>query len=199
MALQYELFYLVGESKEQGLAAIRTEVEKLVMAEGGTFLSDEMEERRKLAYPIKKEARGIYVTRRFSLPSPDERKKGDSEEAIAKISRQLHLYRDVLRFIVVRAEGLPSLGEREVVPQLPGRDSRRRDSRGGAPRPTAPVHEPVKPDKEAVAPASEPASAGQEKETAMSASPEAVSEKAPKEESVKEEEIDKKLDEILDI
>lgn len=224
MALQYELFYLVGESKEQSLPAIKTEVEKIVTAEGGTFHESEMEERRKLAYPIKKETRGVYVTRRFSLPNADERKKSDSPEAIAKISRLLHLYRDVLRFIIVRSEGMPALGEREVVPQIPNRDSRRRDTRNDRPvfsAPRTPAREAVKPAEKQSAPVAEtpsPEAPIVEEIPAVNEAPvtetstveEAVVTKSAKEkkpakksakkkEAVQEEEIDKKLDEILNI
>lgn len=220
MALQYELFYLVGETKESALPAIKKEVEKMVTAVGGTMAGDEMEERRKLAYPIGKEVRGVYVTKRFSLPDADERGEGDSVDAVATLTRQLHLYRDMLRFIIVRAEGLPPLGERENVPQLPRRsDSRRRDTRNDRPTfqgsrpPVRPAEEKPAPErKPEEVPVEEPAKQPESTEEAkpgapaeqpakeeQPAAPASDAKKSGKPEPDQEEAIDKKLDEILDI
>lgn len=129
MALQYELFYTVGEKDESQLAQIQEEVKGLVEAAGGTWLSEEMIERRKLAYPIKRETRAVYIAKRFNMPDTDERKKTDKDGVISELSRQLGLHKGVLRHIIVRAEGLLALGERETVPQIP-RPARRDDHRG---------------------------------------------------------------------
>ncbi|MEI8103533.1 MAG: 30S ribosomal protein S6 [Candidatus Moraniibacteriota bacterium] len=129
MALQYEVFYAVGEKDESQLPQIQEEVKGLVEAAGGTWLAEEMVERRKLAYAIKKETRAVYIAKRFTMPDADERKKTDKEGIISELSRQLELHKGVLRHIIVRAEGLPALGEREMVPQIP-RPGRRDDRRG---------------------------------------------------------------------
>ena len=129
MALQYELFYAVGESQEANLPQIREDIKKLVETQGGTWLSGESVERRKLAYPIKKETRAVYIAERFTVTITDERAKKDKAASITELSRQLELYKGVLRHIIVRAEGLPALGERETVPQIP-RPGRRDDRRG---------------------------------------------------------------------
>jgi ribosomal protein S6 len=111
---QYELFYLVGESKESQLDRIKAEVMDIVAVEGGTFSEAEKVEKRKLAYPVQKEIRGTYIAKRFTVPGKDDREasveKGE-ESHVARITRKLNLYRDVLRFIIVRANELPSLGE----------------------------------------------------------------------------------------
>jgi ribosomal protein S6 len=136
MALQYELFYVVGDSHESTLPQIQEEVTKLVETQGGTWLEGEMIERRKLAYAIKKETRGTYIAKRFTLPNIDERKKTEKVASVAELSRQLELHKGVLRHVIVRAEGLPALGERETVPQI-ARPGRRDDRRGGDRRPDA--------------------------------------------------------------
>jgi ribosomal protein S6 len=66
MALEYELFYLVGEKKEAELPQIKETVAKLVTDFGGTFLAPATEESRKLAYEIQGEIRGTYIARRFT-------------------------------------------------------------------------------------------------------------------------------------
>ena len=47
--IEYELFYLVGESKDAELPRIRTAVEEVVTSNGGTFLAPMTEEKRKMA------------------------------------------------------------------------------------------------------------------------------------------------------
>lgn len=154
MAVEYELFYLVGESKEAELPRIRETVEKIVVTEGATFLPPQTEEKRKLAYPVKKEIRGTYIARRFTLPDVDERAEGlavDPEAAhpLVTINRALQLNNDVLRFIVVRADDLPELKAIERV-ERPRTETRsgRYERRGAVrPMPQAPVtpKEEVKP------------------------------------------------------
>ena len=90
--VEYELFYLVGEWKESDLPRIKEEVEKLVVTHGGTFLAPQTEEKRKFAYPVKKEIRGTSLARRFTLPDADE-KEGKIEEVhpLASINSLMRL------------------------------------------------------------------------------------------------------------
>lgn len=110
--IEYEIFFLVGESLEENKEAIAKRVEKIVTNEGGTFLSSMTEEKRKLAYEIKGETRGTFIARRFTLPGVDE---VDAEAAsnethpLERIQRNLQLDAEVARFIIVRAENLPEL------------------------------------------------------------------------------------------
>jgi hypothetical protein len=176
-----------------------------------------MEEKRKLAYPINKETRGTYIARRFTLPSKDERKKSDKEGVITELTRKLELHHDVTRFLIVRAEELPALGERESVPQIlrRGRNDRQNSPAPRAPRPEAaqPVVEPVVP---APAPVAEPvvetpvaevvvAEPVVSEATPVEAEAEAKPAKkkpAPRKKkttTLEESEIDKKLDEVLNL
>ena len=221
MVSQYELFYVVGDSKEAELARVKEDVLKLIVEKGGTLLPEEMEEHRKLAYPIKHEIRGTYVARRFTLPGVDERKKKDKEGMIAELSRQLELHHDVLRFILVRAEGLLPFGEREVVPQAArrGRDGRQQVPAGRFETPMTPTtpkpvakEVPQTETKEAVA--AEPVKEVVVEKVAEPVTPKVVVEEKPevtaepkvkkpvakkKEKTLDEEEIDKKLDEVLNL
>lgn len=110
--IEYELLYLVGETKEVDLARIKEEVKAIVESNGGTYSGQEKLEKRKLAYAIKREVRGVYIAQRFT--TEDRNKREASIEAgetsiVTTLSRLLTLYRDVLRFIIVRAENLPPL------------------------------------------------------------------------------------------
>lgn len=112
---EYELFYLVGETKEAELPRIRTEVETLIKERGGEFLPVETSDKRRLAYEVKGEARGFYIARRFTLPDnaelvgPELEAKIAEGDAIAYFTRKLSLSKDILRVLFLRAEELPAL------------------------------------------------------------------------------------------
>lgn len=142
--VEYELLYLVGESKESELPRIREVVEKLVTSEGGTFLAPMTEEKRKMAYEIKGENRGIYIARRFTLPDKDERdasgKEGENHPLTA-INRALQLSKDILRFLIVLAKDLPELKaiERVERPKTENRSGRYEKRGAVRPMPQAPI------------------------------------------------------------
>lgn len=146
--VEYELFYLVGESKDAELARIKQDVEKVVTENDGTFLASQTEEKRKLAYMVKKESRGTYIARRFTLPDKDERdEQGNTVEIhpLVTINRTLQLSKDVLRFLIVNAEAMPELKAipREERTKTENRGNRY-EKRGAVrpmPAPIAPVEE----------------------------------------------------------
>ena len=150
--IEYELYYLVGESKESELPRIKGDVEKIITAEGGVFLAPVTEEKRKMAYQVKKEDRGTYIARRFTLLDKDEFEASGKEAGthpLATINRALQLSKDVLRFIIILAKDLPEL---KAIPRVerPKVESRggRYEKRGAVrPMPQAPVapKEDVKP------------------------------------------------------
>ncbi len=114
--MEYELMFLVGENNNSEIEQIKKAVQELVEKEGGKWTEESLEFERKLAYKIKHQWRGTYFVQRFTLPSKDE-KKGIEEEGgeitspIEEINRQMNLRQDILRYIVVRSEELPSLSE----------------------------------------------------------------------------------------
>lgn len=143
--IEYELFFLVGESQESEKSVIAERVAKIVENDGGTFLEPVTEEKRKLAYEIKGESRGTFIARRFTLPSVDEIPETVSEELhpLEKINRQLQLDKGVLRFIIVRADNLPELKpiERVEKPRTNARSYEKRSARPqhNTPAPAAPT------------------------------------------------------------
>lgn len=145
--VEYELLYLVGESKESELPRIREAVEQIVVSAGGTFLAPITEEKRKMAYEVKKEVRGTYIARRFTLPDKDEQDEKGIEAGAAHpltvINRALQLSKDVLRFLIVLAKDLPELKpiERVERPKTENRGGSNRYEKRGAvrPMPQAPV------------------------------------------------------------
>jgi ribosomal protein S6 len=102
--MRYELFYLVGVSKEAELDKIKTEVDEIVQSYGGVFEEKMTQEKRKMAYKIKKDTHGIYVAKRFSLEEPSN---------VPEIINKLNLNPGVLRFIISDASELPELKTKE--------------------------------------------------------------------------------------
>lgn len=110
--MQYELLFLVGHDKEANLESIEKKVEEFITEIGGEISTDRWESKRKLAYEIKHQDRGIYVAKRLTLPEYDmwaEDAVPQDVNRIEKLSRSLRLYREILRFSIVRSEGLEDL------------------------------------------------------------------------------------------
>jgi small subunit ribosomal protein S6 len=101
--MRYELFYLVGASKDAELEKIKSDVSAIITAQGGVLEEKETLEKRRLSYEIKHETQGIYIAQRFEM------EKENIKEVIAK----LNLYTGVLRFTVSRADELPELKTKE--------------------------------------------------------------------------------------
>ncbi len=102
--MKYELFYLVGNSKEMELDKIKKEVKEIVTANGGVFEEKETQEKRKLSYEIKHETHGTYIAQRFEMTE---------KENVQEIISKLNLYQGVLRFVISRADELPELRSKE--------------------------------------------------------------------------------------
>ena len=189
---EYELFYLVGETKDAELPRIKTDVEALLVGEGATFLDGETVDKRKLAYLIKKEVRGTYIARRFTVPQEEEAlaselaKREDTVDFIARVTKKLNLSKDVLRFLILRADDLPALAQIDRTEKPKTVASGRRDSRDNRSnegrdyrRTAAPRVAEVKPEEKILTDAPKPED---EKKPVMS-----------------KEEMDQKLKDVLDI
>jgi small subunit ribosomal protein S6 len=170
--MQYELFYLVASAKEADLEKIKESVTKIVTEEGGVFEPKMTQERRKLAYEIKHETHGFYMAQRFNL---------EDTSKVQEIIRKLNLNVDVLRSVISRADELPELMTKEERIEAANRPVRRE-----------PVVEAVKPTPAPVAKETEQVAAKEE-------TPVVEAPQAPTEEKSSEEDIDKKLEEILNI
>ncbi|KKT95163.1 MAG: 30S ribosomal protein S6 [Parcubacteria group bacterium GW2011_GWC1_45_14] len=138
--MQYELFYLVGQNNEEKLDAIKKEVEQTLTDEGAVFGEMEVITRRKLSYEVKHQIKGIYIARRFEMPEVDYWAEGLESEKVGRIdviTKKLNLNQNVLRFMIVKAEELPELKQKEEIPAKREPERRdRRDSRDRSERPT---------------------------------------------------------------
>lgn len=218
--MEYEICYLIGETKEIDLEKIRKEVEKSIEKNEGKLIEGEFVIKRRLAYQIKNEARGTYVAKRFSLPGKDERDERKIESnLVEKITKEVKFNPNILRFIIVKTDDLLSFDELESA----GKDAK--DDRKGknkdmsvraasadrkpAERVAAPVEDvkkeaPAKEEKSEAEekPAKEKSDSVKEepkkKKKADPSSDEASSKKEDKDD-ISEDNIDAKLDEILNI
>ncbi|MFH0938449.1 MAG: 30S ribosomal protein S6 [Planctomycetota bacterium] len=87
----YECMWLMDasagrEDYNKTLIALKEIVEK----SGGSWINGDKWEERRLAYPIKKKKRGLYIISHFSA----------APEAIAKIDRNARLFEPILRHII---------------------------------------------------------------------------------------------------
>ena len=177
--MRYELFYLVGVSKELDLEKIKGEVDEIVQGYSGVFEEKMTQEKRKMAYKIKKDTHGIYIAKRFTIEEPAN---------VPKIINKLNLNPGVLRFILSDTEELPELKTKEERMQ---QEEKRNLTEALQKEKQAAL------DKEKALQKETLLSSGEAKKTPA----EKVETEEVKEEIKKEtaEELDKKLEEILNI
>jgi small subunit ribosomal protein S6 len=175
--MRYELFYLVGASKEAELEKIKSEVTAIVTAQGGVFEEKETLEKRRMAYEIKHETHGIYTAKRFKMDS----------EKINEVVGKLNLHTGVLRFVISRADELPELRSKEERIADAERSSRESSS------------ETTREEKEAPRKVAKKKEIVEEKVKEKEETREEASGEKKEEKSDSREDIDKKLEEILNI
>ncbi len=100
--MEYEINYLILQSKTSRLREIRREVKKIIESAGAKIKNEKEFLKRKLAYEINKEKFGFYTVLRLEIEEK-------YQEAINKIKRKMNLASDVARYIIINAEELPSL------------------------------------------------------------------------------------------
>jgi len=110
--MRYELCYLVGESKESNLEAIKNEVKEMIVQNKAVLIQPEFLEKRKMAYRVKKDIRGTYVAVRFDLPEIDAEENYD-QNIISTLSKKMNLNQNILRFLIVKADDLPAIKVKE--------------------------------------------------------------------------------------
>ena len=128
--MEYELMYLIADTKKEDLPKIKEEIDSLITKAGAKLTADSFEFSQKLAYEIKHCWHGTYVVQRFTLGSKDEREADLTfdelpTDTIQEITRQLNLKKDLLRYIVLNAENLPSLADFKASFERNSKDSRK--------------------------------------------------------------------------
>ena len=177
--MKYELIYLIGASKEAEIPQIKENVEKIITDNGGIFGDVEWVNKRKLAYKIKKDTQGTFIAKRFEL---------EDTEKLVEINSKLRLETGLIRFMISRADTLPELKEFE---ERPREDFQKKSGQ-------LEVRENKRPEVQEKTQEEAPI---QKTEEVASPEKEVPVEETKKKDSAKtsEEEIDKKLEEILNI
>lgn len=222
--MQYEINYLVLQSKTAQIDQIRQEIKQLIETENGKITGERNYLKRKLAYEISHENYGFYTVLRFEM---------EDTENVAKLKRELNLNGNVSRYIVVKANELPPLEQAPTMKEETTETSPENEKSKGVldeimnePKPAPTPKEEIKADApKAEAPktedeksqAAEETQAEEKKVTAEEKKEEPKEEKKPEVKDEKEEkneekkekskeddkasldELDKKLDEILNI
>jgi len=92
---KYENFFIVDpDLADDKVSGLEEKLQKVVAGEGGAVLSYVPWGKKKLAYPVKKHARGQYVLMQFACPAT----------GVAELERNLRLDERVLKFITVKLE-----------------------------------------------------------------------------------------------
>lgn len=91
---------LAGEAIESTLDRVRDSVKKM----DGTLLEINHWGRKKLAYPIAKQTRGIYIHTHYV----------GKDNLVAELERNLRISDNVMRYLTIRLEADISASEREV-------------------------------------------------------------------------------------
>jgi len=102
--MNYEINFLVLQSKTVELPALRLKVKELISSLGGKVTEEKEYAKRKLAYKIKKESYGFHTVLRFEMEDRDK---------LAEMKKALNLEEKISRYLVVKADELLSLSELE--------------------------------------------------------------------------------------
>ncbi len=92
---KFETFFIVDpDLPDETNAAVDSKVQSIITANGGEVLSYTPWGKRKLAYPIRKRSRGLYVLMEYS----------GGPELIAELERNLRIDERILKFITIKLE-----------------------------------------------------------------------------------------------
>jgi len=101
----YEINFLVLQSKTVELKKIRKETKEFIESFGAKVIEEKEYLKRKLAYEIKHENYGFFTVLRFEF-----RNAKNLDELKIKLNQRVN----ISRYIIVQADGLPSLKEQAV-------------------------------------------------------------------------------------
>lgn len=108
LAREYELVYILQPNVDPDDAdKVATRIQEVVARLGGKITKVDAWGRRRLAYPIKKASRGVFVYVRFI----------GFNDLVAELERNLRNADAVIRFQTVRREGVFDLAEVTVDPE----------------------------------------------------------------------------------
>ena len=101
----YEINFLVLQSKTAELEKIKKDTKKFIETFGAKIIEEKEYLKRKLAYEIQHENYGFFTVLRFEFKNAKN---------LDELKIKLNQKTDVARYIIVRAEDLPSLKEQDA-------------------------------------------------------------------------------------
>lgn len=101
----YEINFLVLQSKTEQLEKIRKETKKFLESFGAKVTEEKEYLKRKLAYEIQHENYGFFTVLRFEF---------EKVVSLDELKNKLNQKEEVARYIIVKAEDLPSLKEQDT-------------------------------------------------------------------------------------
>ena len=117
----YELSVILSAVLEKPDEATLAKIRDFIMGGGGSIKKENVWEKRRLAYPMKKQAYAHYAFFEFEM----------SAEKLEELQKQLNLSQDILRFLIINKAGIKEEKPR-IRPVRP---------KASAPSPTARVEE----------------------------------------------------------
>jgi small subunit ribosomal protein S6 len=204
--MNYEINFLILQSQTEDVAGIRNKVKELIKANEGTITDELTYQKRKLAYEIKHEQYGFFTVCRFDLEDGGKLKD---------LTKDLNLEKGVSRHIIVKSDEIPEL-QKEIGKAPRTEEERKAEAMKKAPKKkigkkildeisketTEQVESKPAPKKEiAVETPTKPEQKEEiKKETKKNVKKVADQPSAgDKKEEISMDDLDKKLDEILDI
>lgn len=98
----YEINYLVLQSKTSEIEKIREEMKKIIESFDAKVSAEREYLKRKLSYEINHERYGFFTVLRFEIKDNGQ---------IQELKKNLNINKNITRYIIVRADELPSLEE----------------------------------------------------------------------------------------
>ena len=106
--MNYEINFLILQSKTEGLAEIRQKIKKIIEEKNGKITDELIYEKRKLSYEINHEGYGFFTVYRFDIEKDEE-----DNDSIKLLKNDLNLASEIARYIIVRSDELPALHEKK--------------------------------------------------------------------------------------
>lgn len=191
--MNYEINFLILQSQTEDVAGIRNKVKELIKNNEGTVTDELSYQKRKLAYEIKHEQYGFFTVYRFDL---------EDGEKLKDLTKDLNLENGVSRHIIVKSDEIPEL-QKEIGKAPKTEEERKAEAIKNAPKKKVGKKVLDEISKETTKQAeTKSAPKKEEKEEVKKEVKEKAKKKAKKEakkEEISMDDLDKKLDEILDI
>jgi small subunit ribosomal protein S6 len=101
----YEINFLTLQSKTEQLEKIRQEIKKFIESYGASIVEEKEYLKRKLAYEVKHENYGFFTVLRF---------KFEKSFSLDEMKNKLNQKEEIARYIIIKADELPSLKEQDI-------------------------------------------------------------------------------------